>query len=90
MLASGASLLFADEPTGALDTRTNEQVLTLLRDAASGERSVVLVTHDLEAAARADSVLVLRDGLIHSELIAPSAEDALEAVRVAGEEASAA
>lgn len=90
VLASGASLVFADEPTGALDTRTSEQVLSLLRDAASGERSVVLVTHDLEAAARADRVLVLRDGLIHAELVAPSAEDVLEAVRVAGEEASAA
>ncbi|PJJ61928.1 ABC transporter ATP-binding protein [Compostimonas suwonensis] len=90
VLASGASLVFADEPTGALDTRTGEQVLSLLRDAASGERSVVLVTHDLEAAARADRVLVLRDGLIHSELIAPTAEDVLEAVRAAGEGASAA
>lgn len=90
VLASGASLVFADEPTGALDTRTSQQVLSLLRDAASGQRSVVLVTHDLEAAARADRVLVLRDGLIHSELVTPSAEGVLEAVRVAGEEASAA
>lgn len=90
VLASGASVVFADEPTGALDTHASGQVLALLREAASGSRSVVLVTHDLEAAARADRVLVLRDGLIHSELVAPTAQDVLEAVRAAGDEAAAA
>lgn len=90
VLASGAMLVFADEPTGALDTRTGEQVLSLLRDAATGERSVVIVTHDLEAASRADRVLVLRDGVIHAELHAPTSENVLEAVRAAGEEVPAA
>ncbi|MGO1532382.1 ABC transporter ATP-binding protein [Microbacterium sp.] len=90
VLASGASLVFADEPTGALDTRTGEQVLSLLRDAAAGERSVVMVTHDLEAAARADRVLVLRDGVIHAELLSPTSDSVLDAVRAAGEEAPAA
>lgn len=90
VLASQASLVFADEPTGALDTHTGEQILALLRDAAAGDRSVVLVTHDLEAAARADRVLVMRDGMIHAELVAPSAEDVLDAVQAAGEEAAAA
>jgi len=77
VLASGASLVFADEPTGALDT-------------ATVARSVVLVTHDLEAAACADRVLVLRDGSIHAELRAPSAQEVLDAVRAAGEESLAA
>lgn len=90
VLASGASLVFADEPTGALDTRTGEQVLSLLRNAAAGERSVVMVTHDLEAAARADRVLVLRDGVIHAELLSPTSDSVLDAVRAAGEEAPAA
>lgn len=90
VLASGASLVFADEPTGALDTRTGEQVLSLLREAAAGERSVVMVTHDLEAAARADRVLVLRDGVIHAELLSPTSDSVLDAVRSAGEEAPAA
>lgn len=90
ILASGASVIFADEPTGALDTRTSAQVLDLLREVATGDRSVVFVTHDLEAAARADRVLVLRDGWIHSELVAPSAQDVLDSVRAAGDEAAAA
>ncbi|WP_424446664.1 ABC transporter ATP-binding protein [Microbacterium sp. CH-015] len=90
VLASGASIVFADEPTGALDTVTGAQVLSLLRETASGSRSVVLVTHDLEAAARADRVLVLRDGSIHAELRAPSAQQVLDAVRAAGEESLAA
>lgn len=90
VLASSVSLVFADEPTGALDTRTSEQILTLLREAAADDRSVVMVTHDLEAAARADRVLVLRDGVIHAELTAPTAAEVLESVRAAGEEAPAA
>ena len=90
VLASGASLVFADEPTGALDTRSGKQVLELLRETAAGGRSVVLVTHDLEAAARADRVLVLRDGQIHAELITPTVEEVLESVRAAGDEAAAA
>jgi putative ABC transport system ATP-binding protein len=51
VLAARPDLVFADEPTGALDTRAGREVLALLRDLASGERSVVMVTHDLEAAA---------------------------------------
>ncbi|WP_341953683.1 hypothetical protein [Salinibacterium sp. TMP30] len=46
--------MFADEPTGSLDTVAGRGVLDLLRKAADGTRSIVMVTHDLEAAARAD------------------------------------
>ncbi len=82
-LAVERDLVFADEPTGALDTTSGAQVLALLRAAASGARSVVLVTHDLQAAALADRVLVLRDGLLHVELRGASAADLLEAVAAA-------
>ncbi|TQS45461.1 ABC transporter ATP-binding protein [Cryptosporangium phraense] len=80
VLAARPDIVFADEPTGALDTAAGEQVLGLLREAADGDRSVVLVTHDLQAAARGDRVLVLRDGVIHRELVKPSAEQVFEAV----------
>ncbi|MEU7894141.1 ABC transporter ATP-binding protein [Nonomuraea sp. NPDC049152] len=68
-------VLFADEPTGALDRRTGHEVLALLREAVDAfGQTVVMVTHDQEAAARADSVLVLTDGRIVDVLDRPSAE----------------
>ncbi|MCW4457438.1 ABC transporter ATP-binding protein [Microbacterium sp. MPKO10] len=87
VLAMHPDIVFADEPTGSLDTATGTAVLTLLRQAASGTRSVVMVTHDLEAAARADRVLVLRDGLIHRELATPTPEQVFDAVSLAGDAA---
>ncbi|MDA4894477.1 ABC transporter ATP-binding protein [Microbacterium resistens] len=85
VLAQRPDVVFADEPTGALDTRTGASVLRLLRTAAAEERSVVLVTHDLEAAAQADRVLVLRDGEIHRELGRATPDEVLDALAAAGE-----
>ena len=59
------AIVFADEPTGALDTRSASVVLYELRDEGA---TVVLVTHDLNAASLADSVMILRDGHIISRL----------------------
>lgn len=61
-------LVFADEPTGALDSVVSGLVLDRLRRLADGDRTVVMVTHDLAAAARADLVLVMRDGRITATL----------------------
>lgn len=80
VLAARPAIVFADEPTGALDTASGAEVLRLLRDVTTDGRSVVLVTHDLEAAALADRVLVLRDGLIHTELKRPTPEAVLDAM----------
>jgi putative ABC transport system ATP-binding protein len=79
-LATSPGLLFADEPTGALDTEAGSRVLELLRGYASEGRSVVMVTHDLEAAALGDRVLVMRDGRIHGELDSPTVTQVLDAV----------
>lgn len=84
VLAMEPDIVFADEPTGALDSATGAAVLRLLRETATGRRSVVLVTHDLEAAAMADRVLVLRDGSIHALLHAPTPEQVFAAVARAG------
>ena len=84
VLAMRPDIVFADEPTGSLDTATGGDVLRLLRASAGDARSVIVVTHDLEAAALADRVLVLRDGLIHSELLHPAPEHVLEAITRAG------
>ncbi len=83
VLALRPDIVFADEPTGSLDTATGADVLRLLRASAGEGRSVVMVTHDLEAAALADRVLVLRDGAIHDELRGPTPEQVLEAITVA-------
>jgi putative ABC transport system ATP-binding protein len=83
IIAMTPDIVFADEPTGALDTATGTEILKLLRAAAVGSRSVVMVTHDVEAAALADRVLVLRDGLIHRELRHPTPEHVLDAIALA-------
>ena len=71
--------MFADEPTGALDTRTGRGVLELLRDIVDQDRrTVVMVTHDPVAAAYADQVIVLADGRVAGKLDAPSADDVAE------------
>lgn len=68
-LAGGADIVFADEPTGALDSVNGREVLSMLREIGNDpRRSVVVVTHDLEAASKADRVLVLKDGCVVSEL----------------------
>ncbi|MEU4563534.1 ABC transporter ATP-binding protein [Actinoplanes sp. NPDC023936] len=61
-------VLFADEPTGALDTRSARAVLDLLRGTADAGQTIVMVTHDPIAAARADVVVFLRDGRIVDRL----------------------
>jgi putative ABC transport system ATP-binding protein len=71
-LMTRPEVLFADEPTGSLDTVTGRQVLDLLRTAVDRYgQTVVLVTHDPTAAGRADSVLFLVDGRLHSSLRRP-------------------
>jgi putative ABC transport system ATP-binding protein len=74
-LITRPDVLFADEPTGALDTRTGREVLGLLRGMVDREgQTVVMVTHDPVAAAHADRVLFLVDGRVHGELTAPGAD----------------
>ncbi|WP_078656781.1 ABC transporter ATP-binding protein [Kitasatospora aureofaciens] len=74
-LITRPAVLLADEPTGALDTRSGREVLTLLRGMADDPgRAVVMVTHDPVAAAYADRVLFLRDGRLDGSLERPTAE----------------
>jgi putative ABC transport system ATP-binding protein len=74
-LAARPDLVFADEPTGALDTRTGRGVLELLRQVVDElGQTVVMVTHDPVAAAFADRVMFLADGRFVSELASPGAE----------------
>lgn len=76
-LAKGPSLVFADEPTGALDSLNGALVLHALSEAALAGTAVVVVTHDLGAASRADRVIVLKDGRVARELPRSSPEQLL-------------
>lgn len=83
-LATNADIIFADEPTGALDAENTQHVFKILRNLVDVEgRSVLLVTHDLEAAALADRVLVFIDGTIKREMDSPSPKEILAAFEVA-------
>jgi putative ABC transport system ATP-binding protein len=74
-LVTEPDVIFADEPTGALDRRTARDVLTMLRDATHREaRTLIMVTHDPVAAAFADRVVFLADGRVVDELEAPEPE----------------
>ncbi|MFD0902500.1 ABC transporter ATP-binding protein [Actinomadura sediminis] len=74
-LLTRPEVLFADEPTGNLDSRSGAEVLGFLRTAVDSYRqTVIMVTHDPVAAAHADRVLFLADGTIADELAAPTVD----------------
>ena len=84
-LASRPEIVFADEPTGALDSRSGTELLRFLRTAVDElGQTVVMVTHDPNAACYADRVLFLADGRIVDEMHAPSAEDVLDYMKNLG------
>ncbi|NKI43684.1 ABC transporter ATP-binding protein [Streptomyces physcomitrii] len=80
--ASRPEVVFADEPTGNLDSRSGEEVLGLLgRAVRERGRTVVMVTHDPVAAAHADEVVFLADGRLVDRMPAPSAERVLDRLK---------
>ncbi|SNX65578.1 putative ABC transport system ATP-binding protein [Streptomyces sp. TLI_55] len=83
-------VIFADEPTGALDTRSARTVLRLLQEAVRVHgRTVVMVTHDPVAAGYADSVLFLADGRLAGQLHAPTADAVAERLAHLGDDVTA-
>ncbi|WP_443053089.1 ABC transporter ATP-binding protein [Streptomyces sp. NBC_01186] len=81
-LASRPEVVFADEPTGNLDSRSGEEVLGLLGEAVRRMgRTVVMVTHDPVAAAHADEVVFLADGRLVGRMEKPTAERVLDQLK---------
>lgn len=83
-LASRPDVIFADEPTGNLDSQTGAEILDFMRRAVNEfGQTIVMVTHDPNAAAYADRVLFLADGKIVSELTDPTTDSILSQLRAA-------
>jgi len=84
-LVSQPEIVFADEPTGNLDSKTGEEVLDFLRTAVEDlGQTMVMVTHDAGAAARAHRVLFLADGRIVDEMVEPTPDRILDHIKGLG------
>lgn len=84
-LASRPQIIFADEPTGNLDSKTGAEILTFMKRAVSElHQTIVMVTHDPGAAAYADRVVFLADGKVVDELTDPTAESVLDRMKRLG------
>ena len=84
-LVSQPEIVFADEPTGNLDSKTGEEVLDFLRTAVEDlGQTMVMVTHDAGAAARAHRVLFLADGRIVDEMVEPTSDRILDHIKGPG------
>jgi putative ABC transport system ATP-binding protein len=84
-LASRPQIVFADEPTGALDSRSGAELLGFLRSAVKDlGQTVVMVTHDAVAASYANRVLFLADGHIVDEMANPTADSVLDYMKHLG------
>ena len=85
-LATRPAIIFADEPTGNLDSRAGAEVLTFMRQAVDDMgQTIVMVTHDPVAASYADRIVFLADGRIVDEMHQPTAERVLERMKRFGE-----
>jgi putative ABC transport system ATP-binding protein len=81
-LASRPEIIFADEPTGALDSRNGAELLGFLRRSVKEfGQTVVMVTHDAAAASYADRVVFLADGVVVDEMRGPTADSVLDRIK---------
>lgn len=84
-LVTRPAVVFADEPTGALDSTSSHQLLDYLRYTSQAfGQTIVMVTHDPNAAAYADRTLLLSDGRIVDDMVAPTADSVLAAMKRLG------
>ena len=77
-----SDIIFADEPTGALDSISREVIFELLRELVGAGKCVIMVTHDIELASKTDRALILKDGKIFKELHRPSGEELYKILEV--------
>lgn len=81
-ILSKTRIIFADEPTGALDSTSRKIIFEMLADLAQEGRCVIMVTHDIKLASQTDRALILKDGKIYQELFNPTAEALYKALEI--------
>ena len=82
-LASKPEIIFADEPTGNLDSRSGSDVLNFMRNAVNDlGQTIVMVTHDAKAASHADRTVFLADGRLQGEMLNPTADQILDYMKI--------
>jgi putative ABC transport system ATP-binding protein len=85
-MVSRPEIIFADEPTGNLDSRASAEILQFMRRAVDDlGQTIVMVTHDPVAASYADRIVFLADGRVVDEMTEPTAEKVLERMKRFGE-----
>ena len=85
-LAAKPAIIFADEPTGNLDSRSGAEILGFMQRAVTDlEQTIVMVTHDPVAAAYSSRVVFLADGRIVDEMAEPTAEQLLDRLKAFGD-----
>jgi putative ABC transport system ATP-binding protein len=85
-LVSQSDIVFADEPTGNLDSKASEEILGFMRQAVDDfGQTIVMVTHDPNAASYADRVVFLADGKIVGEIVDPTVDSVIDEMRTLGE-----
>jgi putative ABC transport system ATP-binding protein len=67
-LVNNPSIVFADEPTGNLDTQTGDDVMNLFKELNSQGQTIILITHEEDIAMQSNRIINIKDGLIESDL----------------------
>jgi putative ABC transport system ATP-binding protein len=81
-LVSRPEIVFADEPTGNLDSKSSQEILTFLRSAVKDHgQTIVMVTHDASAASFADRIVFLGDGRVVDEMLEPTTDRILDRLK---------
>ena len=81
-LLSGSPIIFADEPTGALDSESRKIVFDYLKELSKEGKCILMVTHDIELASKTDRSLILKEGQIYKDLSSPTSDQLFHALEI--------